>query len=158
MNETILLPRIIYESIENVIEAQVRKLAIHIAKTLNVNEKLLLQELKKEKISVMLLDESTYDDVDSLRCKSYEKYSNVYLPCEEPVIYKKDFCTKHMTEHILKSEIQTNICLTRLECENVKYYRDANNKVYDSTFNIIGYYKPSCETIVKFIFEDANNS
>lgn len=148
MEEKILLPRVIYESIENVLEAQVRKLAIEIAKTLNVNEKLLLQELKKDKISVMLLDEASYNDVDSLRCKSYDKYNNIYLPCENPVIYKKDFCTCHITSHILKETIQNNICLVPLEYDNVKYYRDVNNKVYDSNFNKVGYYKPSNETIV----------
>jgi hypothetical protein len=157
MEEKILVPRVIYETIENVLEAQVRKLAINIAQTLNVNEKLLLQELKKDKISVMLLDESSSDDVDSLRCKAYDKYGHIYLPCEEPVVYKKDFCTKHMTVHTLKSDIQHNICLTKLEYETETYYRDSNNNVYDSKYNKIGYYKPSSETIVTLVVrgEDA---
>jgi hypothetical protein len=148
LGEQILVPRIIYESIENVLEAQIRKLAIDIAKTLNVNEKILLQELKKDKISVMLLDESTYDDIDSLRCKAYDKYGHVYLPCEQPNVYKKEYCTKHMTDHILKNDIHTNECLTIIIYEGQKYYRDKHNKVYDSNFNKIGYYKTSSETIV----------
>jgi hypothetical protein len=151
MEEKILVPRVIYETIENVLEAQVRKLAIHIAETLNVDEKLLLQELKKDKISVVLLDESSYDDVDSLRCKAYDKYNHVYLPCETPVVYKKNFCTKHMTDHTLKSDIKHNVCLTKLEYETETYYRDSNNSVYDSKFNKIGYYKPSSETIVTLV-------
>ena len=149
--EKILLPRIIYESLENVLEAQVRRLAIDIAKTLNVNEKILLQELKKDKVSVMLLDESQCDDIDSLRCKAYERFEHVYIPCEEPVLYKKDFCSKHMIKHTLKEEIHNNICLHILEYDNVKYYRDNKNKVYDSSFNKIGYYKPSDETIVLLV-------
>jgi hypothetical protein len=157
MEEKILVPRVIYETIENVLEAQIRKLAIDISKTLNVDEKILLQNLKKDKISVMLLDESVIDDIDTLRCKSYDKYNNVYLPCEQPVVYKKDFCTKHMTNHILKSHIQSNTCLTKLEYENITYYRDSNNSVYDTTFNKIGYYKPSSETIVTLVVARENS-
>jgi regulatory protein YycH of two-component signal transduction system YycFG len=151
MEEKVLVPRVIYESIENVLEAQVRKLAIDIAKTLNVNEKLLLQELKKDKISVLLLDESTCDDVDSLHCKAYDKYEHVYLPCEQPVLYKKEFCMKHITTHVLKSHIESFTCLTKLVYETNTYYRDTNNIVYDSNFNKIGYYKPSSETIIHLV-------
>ena len=149
--QQLLVPRVIYESIENVLDAQIRKLALEIAKTLNVNEKLLLQELKKDKISIMLLDESTYVDIDSLKCKSYDKYNSIYVPCENPVIYKKDFCTCHITNHILKETIQNTICLIPLEYDGVKYYRDMKNKVYDSNFNKIGYYNSSSETIVILI-------
>lgn len=149
--EKILLPRIIYESIENVIEAQVKRLALDIAKTLNVNEKVLLQELKKDKISILLLDESESTDIDSLRCKAYDRYEHVYIPCEEPVVYKKDFCTKHMIKHVLKEDVQHNICLQVLEYDGIKYYRDKHNKVYDSSFNKIGYYNPSTETIISLV-------
>ena len=149
--EKILLPRIIYESIENVIEAQVKRLALDIAKTLNVNENVLLQELKKDKISILLLDESESTDIDSLRCKAYDRYEHVYIPCEEPVVYKKDFCTKHMIKHVLKEDVQHNICLQVLEYDGIKYYRDKHNKVYDSSFNKIGYYNPSTETIISLV-------
>ena len=147
--EKILVPRVIYETIENVLEAQVRKLAIDIAKTLNVNEKILLSELKKDKLSILILDESESADVDSLRCKAYDKHEHVYVPCEEPVIYKKDFCTKHIVKHTIKEELQEHICLVTLKYDNITYYRDKNNKVYNTKFNVIGYYKPSIETIIE---------
>ena len=150
-NEKILVPRAIYESIENVLEAQVKKLAIQIAQTLNVNEKVLLQELKKDKISVMLLDEINPIDVDSYSCKAYEKYENVYIPCEDPVVYKKEFCTKHMIQHLVKDDLLNNECLFEVIYDGTKYYKDKNNKIYDSSFNKIGYYIASSETIVLLV-------
>jgi hypothetical protein len=156
-HQTIALPRLIYESIENVLEAQIRRLAIDIAKTLDVNEKTLLQEIKKDKVSVFILDEAEAEDIYDCRCKAYEKNNTIYIPCEEPIVYKKEYCVKHLTTHILKEQILMNEVLYILCLDNMKYYRDKNNKVYNSEFNIIGLYNPSTHTIIEFV-EETNNT
>ena len=51
------VPKIIYETIEDILEAQIRRLAIDIAKTLNVDSKTLMKELKKEKIKTFLSED-----------------------------------------------------------------------------------------------------
>lgn len=155
--QTIALPRLIYEAIEDVLEAQIRRLAIDIAKTLDVNEKLLLQEIKKDKMSVFILDEAEADDIHEYRCKSYEKHNTIYIPCEEPIVYKKNFCIKHLTNHILKEHVQMNEVLYVLCLDNIKYYRDKNNKVYNSEFNMIGFYNPSTHTIIEIVKETSSN-
>jgi len=155
--QTIALPRLIYEAIEDVLEAQIRKLVIDIAKTLDVNEKLLLQEIKKDKVSVFILDEAEKDDIYEYRCKSYEKHENIYIPCEEPIVYKKEFCVKHLTKHLLKEEVQMNEVLYILCFDNIKYYRDKNNKVYNSEFNIIGFYNPLTHNIIEVVEETSSN-
>jgi len=155
--QTIALPRLIYEAIEDVLEAQIRKLALDIAKTLDVNEKILLQELKKDKVSVFILDEADADDIHDYRCKAYEKHNTIYIPCEEPNMYKKHFCVKHLTNHILKEQIQMYEVLYILCLDNIKYYRDKNNKVYNSDFNKIGFYNPSTHTIVVFLEETSSS-
>ena len=154
--EKILVPRVIYETIENVLEAQIRRLAIDIAKTLNVNEKILLNELKKDKLSILILDESESVDVDSLRCKAYDKHEHVYFPCEEPVIYKKEFCTKHIVKHTVKEDLHDYQCLITIKYDNTIYYRDINNKVYNTKFNMIGYYNSSAETIIELVVSGEN--
>jgi hypothetical protein len=154
--QTIALPRLIYEAIEDVLEAQIRRLAIDIAKTLDVNEKVLLQEIKKDKISIFILDEAEADDIHEYRCKAYEKHNTIYIPCEEPIVYKKDFCVKHLTTHILKEDVQINEVLYILCINNMKYYKDKNNKVYNNEFNMIGFYNHSNKTIVEFVEETSN--
>jgi len=154
--QTIALPRLIYEAIEDVLEAQIRRLAIDIAKTLDVNEKVLLQEIKKDKVSVFILDEAEADDIHGYRCKAYEKHNTIYIPCEEPIVYKKDFCVKHLTTHILKEDVQMNEVLYILCINNMKYYKDKNNKVYNNEFNMIGFYNHSNQTIVEFVEETSN--
>jgi len=153
----VALPRLVYEAIEDVLEAQIRRLAIDIAKTLDVNEKILLQELKKEKISVFILDEADAEDIHEYRCKAYEKQSNIYVMCEEPIVYNKNFCVKHLTNHILKEDIQMNEALRVLCLDSIKYYRDKNNKVYNSEFNMIGFYNSSKQTIVEFVEETSSS-
>jgi hypothetical protein len=153
----VALPRLVYEAIEDVLEAQIRRLAIDIAKTLDVNEKILLQELKKDKISVLILDEADAEDIHEYRCKAYEKQSNIYTMCEEPIVYKKNFCVKHLINHTLKKDVQMNEVLHILCLDSIKYYRDKNNKVYNSEFNMIGFYNPSTQTIVEFVEETSSS-
>lgn len=150
----VIVPKIIYETFENVLEGQIRKLALQIADSLKVDEKVLLKELKKDKLSVLFLEESDTDDIDLYTCKAFDKFQNIYIPCDEPVVYKKEFCFKHMTNHVTKKDIQNNEVLYVLKYENMKYYIDKNNKVYDSSFNKIGYYDTSDESIVEFVHSD----
>jgi hypothetical protein len=145
------LPRIIYDTIENVLEAQIHRLALDIAKTLGVSEKPLLQELKKEKITTYILDESCIEDIYELQCKAYVKNKHVYLPCDQPILYKKNFCLAHLEKHLLKEDINNNERLYVLYQDNIKYYCDIDNKVYDTDFNKIGIYNTSKKIITLFI-------
>jgi len=145
------VPKIIYESIEDILEAQVRRLAFDIAKTLGVNEKVLLSELKKEKIKTYLFDDGV--DIEMLRCKSYNQHNNVYIPCEQPIVYKKDYCIEHLQNHLVKEDIKESTLLTILIMDDMKYYRDSKNKVYNSDFIMIGFYDPVKKEIYKFILE-----
>jgi len=145
------LPRIIYDTIENVLEAHIRRLAVDIAKTLDVDVKPLLQELKKDKVYAYILDDSCIEDIHTLQCKAYVKTKNIYAPCDQPLVYKKDFCVTHLEKHIVKDDIKNNEVLYVLYQDNIKYYYDINNKVYDSDFNKIGIYNASTKTIIEFV-------
>ena len=57
METTVPIPRNIYESIQDVLQSHIDSLARDIAKTLDVNEKILLHEIRKEKIGIYLIDE-----------------------------------------------------------------------------------------------------
>jgi hypothetical protein len=149
------VPKIIYETLEDILEAQIRRLAIDIAKTLDVNEKLLLQELKKDKIKTDLIEDNS--DIQDLRCNAYTKYKNVYVPCDMPIMYKKEFCISHIHDHITKDKIKDAEILSILCIDNSKYYRDIDDRVYNDEFEIIGIYKESTHEILKFVIETSNN-
>ena len=149
---TLGVPKIIYESIEDILEAQVRRLAIDIAKTLGVNEKLLLSELKKDKIKTYLFDDDV--DIDMLRCKAYNLHEYVYIPCEQPIVYKKDFCLEHLLHHTLKDDIKDVDILSVLYIDGTQYYRNIKNKVYNTEFKIVGVYNPDKKEICKFVLEE----
>jgi predicted house-cleaning noncanonical NTP pyrophosphatase (MazG superfamily) len=150
---SILVPKIIHESIVDIMEAQVRKLAIRIAKDLNVNEKLLIQELKREKLEILTFEDNF--DITDLQCKAYTLVKNVYVPCDEPVVYKKQFCLCHLDTHLTFDKLNNLNVLTILNYDTIKYYRNKDNVVYDSEFNKIGIYNEDTQEILHFIQDNS---
>ena len=149
---SILVPKIIHESIVDIFEAQSRKLAIDIAKTLNVNEKLLIQAIKKEKLEILTFEDDF--DITDLQCKAYSLVKNVYVPCDQPIVYKKEFCLNHINKHITFDTLENVDVLTILNYDTIKYYRNKENIVYNSEFNQIGMYNPETQEILQFIQDE----
>ena len=147
----LLVPTIIHETILDTLEAQVRKLAKDIAKTLNVDEKLLIQELKKEKLEILTFDDNV--DIIELTCKSYVLEKNVYIPCGQPIVYKKDYCISHLHDNLTFDKLKDLDVLTILNYDSVKYYRNRENMVYSSQFKPIGLYDPIKKEVIKFVEE-----
>ena len=146
---SLLVPKIIHESIIDIFEAQIRKLAKDIAKTLNVNEKLLIQELKKDKLEILTFDDNI--DITDLCCKSYVLEKYIYVPCDQPIVYKKDYCISHLENHITFDKLSDLDVLTILNYDTIKYYRNKENIVYNSEFKAIGIYDPITQKILQFI-------
>ena len=148
---SLLVPTIIHETMIDILEGQVRKLAKDIAKTLNVDEKLLIQELKKEKLEILTFDDNI--DITELTCKSYILEKNIYIPCDQPIVYKKDFCISHLHESITFDKLKDLDVLTILNYDTVKYYRNRENIVYNSEFKPICSYDPTTKELAKFVEE-----
>jgi len=148
---SLLVPTIIHETIIDILEAQVRKLAKDIAKTLNVDEKILIQELKKDKLEIITFEDNT--DITDLTCKSYILEKNVYTPCEQPIVYKKDYCISHLHDNLTLDKLKDLDILTILNYDTVKYYRNRENIVYNLEFKPIGSYDPTTKELTTFIQE-----
>ena len=142
--------KLIYESLEDALQSNINKLVKDIANTLEVDPKILLNELKKEKVFTYLIEED-YPDIDLMKCNYYDKKGNVYVPCDEPVIFKKDHCVTHMNYRICKSQIPKDTLELRvLTIKKTKYYRDSENRVLDSSFKPIGYFDDDTNTLYEF--------
>ena len=134
--ESIPIDRIIYQTLENIFEYQVKKLAIDIAKTLSVDVKPLIQSIRKDKITTYLYEEDHDKDVDDMKCKSYVKDAALYTKCSNPIIFKKDYCPKHL--------IKPNDVIPESEelflingPDKKEYYIDSEKKIYDKNLNVI---------------------
>lgn len=148
MDTTIPIPKIIYESIQDALQSQIDSLARDIAKTLDVNEKVLLHEIRKEKIGIYLVDEDC--DLD-IKCKSYKnKNGHVYIKCDEPVIFNSFLCPAHTVCPIYFDTIKHNTCISNIVINDIKYYIDNKNKLYDENLNIIGIYNKKSNTLIVF--------
>lgn len=146
---SLLVPKIIHETIIDILEAQSRKLAIEIANKLHVNEKILIQSLKKEKLEILTFEDDF--DITNIQCKAYNLVKNVYVPCDQPIVYKKEFCLCHIDTHKIFDDLKDLDLLYVLNYDTMKYYRNKDNVVYDSEFNQIGIYDPKNQEILKFI-------
>lgn len=141
------VPKIIYETLEDILEVQIRHLATHIAKTLNVEPKLLIKELKKEKIKTYLFDDQS--DI-CVQCKSFVLAKNgFFIPCDQPIVWTKEYCINHLENPILKTLEDDNTLITLMH-DKEKYFRDRENRVYNLESNKpIGRWKSSKQEILK---------
>ena len=139
------VPKLIYEAIEDVLEGQIRRLIKDISKTLSV------PDIPLEKISIYIVEESSEDYyLHTHRCKSFEQVGKIYLPCDDLVVYKKEFCIKHNIKHILLKDLHQFQALTQLIYNSKKYYKDNMNIVYDTLFNKVGKYIPEAKKLILF--------
>ena len=135
--ERLPLPKIIYNTLEDVLEAQIRRLVGDIAKSLSVDPKPLLQAINQEKVNIYLFEESSEDyDLHTARCKSYElekcNNTHLYIQCKRPIVYTKDYCPTHIKTHL--EAPKTNNILNTLIVDKTRYYVDKYNKVYSLDF------------------------
>jgi hypothetical protein len=151
--ERVPLPKIIYNTLEDVLEAQIRRLVGDIAQSLSVDPKPLMQSIMKEKVSCYIFEESVEDyDLHTARCKSYELvvYNNnhLYIICKKPIVYTKEYCVDHLKNHVAAPN--TENVLDTLVVEDKKYYVDKFKKVYSLDFKKIGLYFPEHEKVLIF--------
>lgn len=148
MDITVPIPKTIYETIQDILQYQIDGLAKDIAKTLDVNEKILLHEIRKEKIGIYLIDDDC--DID-IKCKSYAtKNGYIYTKCDEPVVYNTSLCPKHSIQPIYFEAIQHNTCLSNIVINDIKYYIDNKDKIYDEELNLIGIYNRKSKKLIIF--------
>ena len=144
------IPKVIVKNIKNALFGEMRRLAVDIAKTLDADPNLLLKELNEEKVDFYPFEEEDEPDLDEMHCHAYMKKDNIYHPCSNPPVYPQLFCIKHLHEHITIDKIKDHEKLNILTYDNITYYHDKKNRVYDSEFKLIGIYKKESNLIVLF--------
>jgi hypothetical protein len=146
---TVGIPTNIYEALEDALEGQIYKLGIEIAKTLNVDSKILMKEFKKEKIKIYTFEDNS--DIN-IHCKSYTQNKEFYIPCKHPIVYGEQYCINHLINHIVPPEGSSIASV--LYDDNIIYYRNIkNNVVYDSEGVLFGRWNIKTQKIDEFIID-----
>jgi len=137
--QSIPIDRTIYQTLENVFEGQIKKLATDIAKTLHVDVKPLIQAIRKDKITTYLYEEDHNKDIDEMKCTAYVKEGSLYSKCSNPIIFKELYCPKHMLEHIDTIQGSKELILI-YGPDKKEYYIDSDKsdqKIYDKYLNVL---------------------
>jgi len=145
---TVGVPKNIYEVIEDTLEANVYKLVCDLTKTLNVDKKFLMKELKKDKINLYTFEDGSEVNI---RCKSYTQIKNLYTPCKHPILYGEQYCIIHLENPVSLPE--KPIIVGVLQYDNNIYYRTVENIVYDSEIVLFGRWDAKNQRIIEIILD-----
>ena len=74
-----------------------------------------------------------------MKCKAYNKEGLIYTKCLEPIIFKKDFCIKHLNQHnsTIDSLRESEELYLVYGPDKEEYYFDSNKKIYDRNLNLL---------------------
>ena len=85
-----------------------------------------------------------------MKCKAYDKDGAIFTKCNYPIVFKKEFCVKHLkfhknTEESLKESEELYIVYGP---DNKEYYFDSQNRIYDRNINLVEGYIEDNEVVI----------
>jgi len=152
--------KIFWDAFELAVSVQAKRLAKDIADALGQDAAPLLAELKNEKVSVYLFDESDSGNSDPLemRCKHCIPIANNpawRTPCLEPVLWSANPAARTNTclHHSLNPELRDPKWreMIAYKYDDIAYYIDQeDHHVYDEEGVLCGRYDPVKNKIIVF--------
>ena len=150
------IPSIIWSSLEDTLQANMRRLVKDIAATLGQPEGPLLQAIKSETIRPYLFEESADADVD-MRCEfvCQTPETPLYIrPCARPVMWPTKRCAEHAY-----SITCAHRALPKLQAlepvEGARYFVSEDDTVYNAEYSAVGRYVRESKRLVLFSVGDA---
>ena len=138
MNNSIPIPKPLWDALENVLMVKSRELIKDIAKTLNQPDKPLLEAFKSKKQSFHLLDIPDPTN-QNFQCEAFVCNSAVAHRCMKPVLFGQKVCPLH--EYYTKPNVDGKPVVQRLVTdEGETYFVDSLANVYNQDFLIVGTY------------------
>jgi hypothetical protein len=154
--EALPIPRIIWDSLEATLTAQVHKLVKDIAETLDKPAKPLLDAIKKEKVTAYLFEEPAHEmtELSTMRCEGYTRHPenpSIVCHCRQPIVWSGlEQASKRCPEHMHIKEILVSSSLVTLKPisihEKIYYLRD-NRDILTSAMELVGRYENSVATM-----------
>jgi hypothetical protein len=135
---SIPVPKHLWDQLDIVFSIKARELIKDIAKTLHQDEKKLLQEYKKQKVPLYLVELSEPTEEQFL-CQALVETTEVAHRCRKPVIYGCRYCPNHEPWQ-LPTHLSTKPVLHRVDTETGPVFLDElTQQVYSLQHERIGY-------------------
>jgi hypothetical protein len=132
------VPKHLWDQLEIVFSIKARELIKDIAKTLHQDEKKLLQEYKKQKVPMYLVELSEPTDEQFL-CQALVETTAVAHRCRRPVLYGSRCCPEHELWQ-LPAHLATKPVLQRFDTEKGPVFLDEfTQQMYSLQHQRIGY-------------------
>lgn len=151
MSTTIPIPKIYWDTFQAALQAQVKRLAKDVAKSLRQPEQPLLKAILTEKVDAYLFEEegAEFTDLESMRCKHKvpsEKNGAVLEACRQPVLLGKGACCLHLG---VKETSTAGLKVYRtLKIEDTTYWLDGETVLNDE-LECCGVFKDNKCTLFK---------
>ena len=145
--EALPIPRILWDSVESVLTAQVNKLAKDIAETLDKPVKSLLDAIKKDKVTAYLWEEPSQEmmELETMVCQAFTRHPenvNILCKCSQPIVWSSLSQTaKRCAEHMNIREIYVSPSLIQLKpiiIKNTQYYLRDEKEIINSSLEMVG--------------------
>ena len=143
MATTIPIPKIYWDTFQAALQAQVKRLAKDVAKSLRQPEQPLLKAILTEKVDAYLFEEegTEFIELEAMRCKHKvpsEKNGAVLEACRQPVLLGKTACCLHLGS---KEPSTTVLKAYRvIKVEDDTYWLDGD-KVLNDDLEVCGVFK-----------------
>jgi hypothetical protein len=159
---TLAVPRLYWDTFQQVLHAKVKKLAKEIASTLGEPEQPLLKALTHDKVSVYLFEEegSEMIDLPSMRCKHFKAHPenpSLHQRCQQPVILGKTACLQHELAGTRTEVPAYAPVLQRLTDPEGQQYFLKESTVLGADLICRGYYDKEVLRLFKVIDADEKN-
>jgi hypothetical protein len=141
--------RDLWESLESIFIAKARELVKEIAEEVGKPEKLLWNELVKDKIKLHIVEQ---DEVAE-QCMELVYYDKVAHRCRKPVYTGTEFCPQHgFSTQINNTKALPSLRRIKLEDGSIIFYDRLTQDLYDSSYRRCGYKRE--EGLVVFKLEE----
>ena len=141
--------RDLWESLESIFIAKARELVKEIAEEVGKPEKLLWNEVVKDKIKVHIVEQ---DDV-SEQCMELVYYDKVAHRCRKPVYLGTEFCPQHgFSTQTNNTKLLPSLRRIKMDDGSIVFYDRLTQDLYDSNYRRCGY--KTEKSIVVFKLEE----
>ena len=157
--KTLPIPRILWDSFEATLTAQVNRLVKDIAETLDRPAKPLLDAIKKDKVAAYLWEEPAHEllELSEMRCQAHTRHPEnpaIVCNCDQPIVWSsQSHGARRCAEHLHIKEIHVSSSLISLKPiligDDTYYLREGSGRqeIVNVRMELVGVYQNSVATL-----------